>query len=243
MEHETAGAILSGRALGAGYAGNAVLKDADFALQPLEICGVIGPNGAGKTTLLRALFGQLPLRSGTIDLDGEDVGRLPMRERLRRGLSYVPQEHNVFPNLTVIENLHMAIDAHPDRYRLLKFRDRCDEVFDLFPRLAERRNQSAGSMSGGEQRMVAIAIGLMSQPRVLMLDEPTTGLAPQVVHALMATVALLNARERISIVIVEQNIASMLKIVHKLFLVKDGKSVPYDGDPEQLMQREVWEYL
>ena len=236
-------AILSGTGLCSGYGGNLVLKEAGFALRPFEICGIIGPNGAGKTTLLRTLFGLLPLRSGRVEIDGEDVTRLPSSERLRRGVSYVPQERNVFPNLTVVENLKMAADAHPDAKRSHRFRERCDFVFDLFPRLAERRHQSAGSMSGGEQRMIAIAIGLISRPRVLVLDEPTTGLAPQIVQMLMRTVAALNLSERISIVIVEQNIASMLKIVHRLFLVKDGRSTPYAGRPETLAQQHIWEYL
>jgi branched-chain amino acid transport system ATP-binding protein len=242
-ESELTGPIFSGVGLCSGYGSNVVLRNAEFALAPLEICGIIGPNGAGKTTLLRTLFGLLPLRSGRIDLDGEDMSARPLNERLRRGVSYVPQERNVFPNLTVIENLEMTVDAHPDGARRLQFRDRLDYVFDLFPRLAERGAQSVGSMSGGEQRMVAIAIGLMSRPRILMLDEPTTGLAPHIVHLLMSTVAKLNENERISIVIVEQNIVSMLKIVHKLFLVKDGKSAPYAGRPETLAKQQIWEYL
>jgi branched-chain amino acid transport system ATP-binding protein len=235
--------IFSGVGLVSGYGANVVLRNAELTLQPWEICGVIGPNGAGKTTLLRTLFGLLRLRAGRITLDGEDVSALPIRERLSRGVSYVPQERNVFPNLTVLENLEMAVNAHPDHARRPHLGERLDYVFELFPHIAERRRQSAGSMSGGEQRMVAIAIGLMSRPRILMLDEPTTGLAPHIVHLLMSTVAKLNATEQISIVIVEQNIVSMLKIVHKLFLVRDGKSVPYAGRPETLAKQDIWEYL
>lgn len=234
-------ALIRTTALASGYGENIVLRDVDFTLREREICGIIGPNGAGKTTLLSTLYGLLPLSGGSIRYAEEDVGALAPQQRRLRGISYVPQEKNVFPNLTVLENLELALTGLPDA--ALHFRDRVERIFDLFPRLAERRKQAAGLMSGGEQRMVAISIGLMANPRVLLLDEPTTGLAPNMVHQLMETISTLNRRDGISTIIVEQNIMSMLTIVDSLYLVKDGRGRRYEGDPKGIAKQNIWEYL
>jgi branched-chain amino acid transport system ATP-binding protein len=234
--------ILSATNLRSGYGANVVLQGTDFALRPGAICGVIGPNGAGKTTLLRTLHGLLPLRSGRIEYDGRDISAASPAERLRGGLSYVPQERNVFPNLTVTENLELGLTAFPAAERARRLTGRLEYVFGLFPRLAERRRQLAGLMSGGEQRMVAISIGLMSEPRVLLLDEPTTGLAPLVLHQLMSTIQGLN-RQGISTVIVEQNVISLLQIVAELYLVKGGSCSRYPGDPRSIGEQKIWEYM
>lgn len=235
--------ILSANGITSGYQGERVLHQADFALTKGEMCGIIGPNGAGKTTLLRTLYGLLPLDEGNIFFESENVSGWTPRSLRLLGIGYVPQEMNVFPNLSVAENLDLALTGRPELRRPDRFKKRLDYIYDLFPRLAERRNQVAGLMSGGEQRMVAISIGLMAQPNVLLLDEPTTGLAPSFVQQLMNTMASLNRNEGITIVIVEQNIMSMLKIVHSLYLLKDGRSQRFEGDPEEIASKNIWEYM
>jgi branched-chain amino acid transport system ATP-binding protein len=234
--------MLSATDLRAGYGANLVLQGAQFALGEGSICGIIGPNGAGKTTLLRSLYGLLPLQSGEVRFDGRDITRSSPGERLRAGIGYVPQERNVFPNLTVTENLELGLIAFAPAERARRLHGRLEKIFALFPRLAERRGQLAGLMSGGEQRMVALGIGLMAEPRVLFLDEPTTGLAPLVVHQLMATIKALN-RDGLSTVVVEQNVLSLLDIVDELYLVKAGRCTRYEGDPRSLGQQKIWEYM
>jgi branched-chain amino acid transport system ATP-binding protein len=234
--------ILSATRLSVSYGSQAVLRDIDFSLEPTEICGIIGPNGAGKTTLLRSLYGLLRARSGRICVEGHDITEKGVRERLERRISYVPQERSVFPNLTVTENLDLAVDALPASRQTGREVQK-ELVLELFPRLKERSLQLAGTMSGGEQRMVAISIGLMSQPRVLLLDEPTTGLAPQIVHNLMDVIKRLNRDCGIATVIVEQNILSTAKIADRIYIVKDGRGSEFQGSPNQLTKQQIMECL
>ena len=233
--------ILSATGIVTGYGLQTVLRDVSFELRAGTIGGIIGPNGAGKTTLLRSLFGLLPLTAGRVTFEGKDITPLSPRARMRLGIAYVPQERSVFTNLSVLENLEIAVTSFVDRRA--RFRRQIDVVYSLFPRLRERQRQLAGSMSGGEQRMVAIGIGLMAAPRILMLDEPTTGLAPQAVHQLMTAIKTLNVEHGISAVVVEQNILSMLKIVDSVQLVKDGRAKAYSGQPSDLTEQNLWEYL
>lgn len=224
----------------AGYGDHRVLRDASISVRPGGICGLIGSNGAGKTTLFRAIMGLIPY-DGDVTFDGTPLRGLSPLARRRIGMSYVPQERNVFPNLAVEENLQVA-------YRTLRrdgsgFDARRDYVYSIFPRLLERREQLAGSMSGGEQRTLAIAIGLMHEPRLLLLDEPTTGLAPLVVHQLMNTIRELNVSKRVTTVIVEQNIISMSRIVDDLFVLKDGQCRRLEAGAEALGSQKIWEYL
>src|SRR3954465_4552465 len=234
--------MLSATDLRAGYGANLVLQGAQFALGEGSICGIIGPNGAGKTTLLRSLYGLLPLQSGEVRFDGRDITRRSPGARLRAGVGCGPQEPNVSPNLAFTENLELGLIAFAPAERARRLHGRLEKIFALFPRLAERRGQLAGLMSGGEQRMVALGIGLMAEPRVLFLDEPTTGLAPLVVHQLMATIKALN-RDGLSTVVVEQNVLSLLDIVDELYLVKAGRCTRYEGDPRSLGQQKIWEYM
>jgi branched-chain amino acid transport system ATP-binding protein len=227
--------------ISAGYGRNRVLHDVTMSVAKGDIVGLIGPNGSGKTTLLRTLFGVTPPMQGRIEFEDEDVVGLSPRQRLQRGMAYVPQERNVFPNLSVRENLEIA--AASVAPTAVEYRDRRDFVLSLFPRLAERQNQLAGSMSGGEQRMVAIGIGLMAKPRLLMLDEPTTGLAPQIVHQLMSVIQKLNAEHGATIIIVEQNILSLVKVVAAVELVKGGVVRRYPGKPAEIIGKNIWEYL
>jgi len=233
--------LLSVDSVIAGYGDHRVLKGASIEVHSGGICGLIGPNGAGKTTLFRAIMGLIP-SEGEIALGGSPLrGLLPLARR-QAGVSYVPQERNVFPNLGVEENLEVA-------YRSLasqggaSFDSRREYVYGAFPRLAQRRLQLAGSMSGGEQRTLAIAIGLMHEPRVLLLDEPTTGLSPLVVHLLMNTIRELNASRGVTIVIVEQNIISLSRIVGDLFVLKDGVCRCLEAGTQTLATQKIWEYL
>lgn len=235
--------VLTVSNLRGGYGRKQVLRDAGLMLASGEISGVIGPNGAGKTTLLRAIYGLLELDAGTITYDGSDITKLPARSRLLQGIGYVPQERNVFPSLSVSDNLDLALNVLSAKGDAHGRKKRREFVFDLFPRLAERRNQPVGVMSGGEQRMVAISLGLVSRPRVLLLDEPTTGLAPVVVHQLMEKIQALNRTEGISTVIVEQNVLSLLEIVQSVYIVKDGHARRFEGRPKDLSKREIWEYM
>jgi len=225
----------------AGYGQNEVLHNASLDLTKGQLLGVIGPNGAGKTTLLRSILGLIELKSGRVEFDGQDISLLSVRDRIVRGIACVPQERNVFPNLSVFENLQIATSAISDTQ--VGRERRTERVFALFPRLHERQRQLAGTMSGGEQRMLAIGIGLMTEPRLLLLDEPTTGLAPQVVHQLMSAIMMLNSEFGIAAIVVEQNILSLLKIAHAIMIVKSGHISTHDGDPSDLANRNVWEFL
>jgi len=236
-------ASLRASGLCGGYGPNQVLHGVSIAAAPGTICGLVGPNGAGKTTLLKALYGILPLYSGSVVLDGKEITRIPVRERPVIGIGYVPQERNVFPNLTVNENLELAGHTIKGNSGALALKERLDYVFTLFPRLAERRSQLAGLMSGGEQRMVALGIGLIARPRLLLLDEPTTGLAPIFVHSLMQTIHSLCKQDGITAILVEQNIASLLTIATSIVILKEGKVLESTITPEQLSSKKIWEYL
>jgi branched-chain amino acid transport system ATP-binding protein len=235
--------VLSIDKIRSGYGGAQVLRDVSLTLRRREVVGIIGPNGAGKTTLLRTIGGLLALEQGKLMYEGGDITRATTLQRRLGGICYVPQERNVFPNLTVLENLEMGFGVGGGKAHGPQFEERRDFVYGLFPRLAERKAQRAGLMSGGEQRMVAIGIGLMLQPKILMLDEPTTGLAPHMVHQLMTSIRSLSDDQGISILLVEQNIIAMLEVVDRLYLVRDGHCLQYEADPKTIGEQNIWEYL
>lgn len=229
--------ILQANGLTAGYGDHIVLRDLDVAFAKEQICAVVGPNGAGKTTLLKCLYGLMAPQRGRVTLDGEVLASASPKNRLAKGIAYVSQERNVFSTLTVVENLTLALTAlqvssHETARRMRS-------VLDLFPRLQDRKGQVVGTMSGGEQRMVAIGMGLMTEPRLLLLDEPTTGLAPSVVHQLMAVIQRLNSERGITTVVVEQNILSLLKIAHSLVVLKNGRCAVYPGTPSSISKEDV----
>lgn len=229
--------ILQATGLTAGYGDHIVLRDMDVSFARQEICAVVGPNGAGKTTLLKCLYGLMAPRQGRVTLDGKVMAQASPKDRLALGLAYVSQERNVFSTLTVVENLTLALTAL--QVSSQETTRRLRSVLDLFPRLQDRKGQVVGTMSGGEQRMVAIGMGLMTEPRVLLLDEPTTGLAPSVVHQLMALIQRLNSERGITTVVVEQNILSLLKIAHSLVVVKNGRCAVYPGLPSSISKEDV----
>jgi branched-chain amino acid transport system ATP-binding protein len=204
--------------LRSGYGGVTVLKGLDFAVGD-EVFAVLGANGAGKTTLLATLARLLPLMGGTIRFAGEDISHLPPYETAARGVAYVPQEHGVFPNLTVLDNLRVGgmIGARPREERMA-------EVFELFPDLRGMQRQVAGTLSGGESRMVACGRALMQDPRVLLLDEPTAGLSPLYVDLFMGKVREMHETRGVAIVLAEQNATKALQVADRVMVLSLGEA-------------------
>jgi branched-chain amino acid transport system ATP-binding protein len=203
----------------AGYGGaDEILKGVDFNVGAGEIACIVGPNGAGKSTLLKTIAGLLKPKQGRIVLEGNDIaGQLP-RDIARRGLAYVPQEHNVFPTLTVRENLEMG--GYVDTTHI---EARIEKAYHRFPVLAEKRRHAARAMSGGERQMLAMAMALMVEPRVLLLDEPSAGLSPVAAEKLFDAIIEIN-REGLAIGMVEQNASEALAISHRAFILVDGRN-------------------
>ena len=201
-----------------GYGGAEVIHDVSIALGRGEIVTLIGPNGAGKSSVMNAVLGILAIVGGRIVLQGEDVTGTPPERVVRMGLSYVPQTGNVFPNLTVHENLEMGAYIRSD-----DFRPRMEEMYALFPPLAERRRDPAGSLSGGQRQMVAIAKALMVDPVVLLLDEPTAGLSPRFRGEIFEVVRRVNA-DGTPILMVEQNARQALGIADRGYVLVDGRN-------------------
>jgi len=226
--------MLDVKNLHSGYGDVAVLHDVSFTVEN-EIFAVLGANGAGKTTLLKTLSKLLPVSSGSLSWLGEDITSTPAFDLTARGIAYVPQEQNVFPDLSVAENLSLgALVGTRDK------QERLDEVFDLFPRLADRRGQSAGSLSGGEGQMLAVGRALMQDPKVILLDEPSAGLSPLFVDILFEKISDTRTNRGVAIVLAEQNAIKTLEIADRVLvlslgemhLLKDAK----DLDRKELME-------
>jgi neutral amino acid transport system ATP-binding protein len=216
----TASPVLAVENLVAGYAAEAdILKGVSIFVAAHEIVSVVGPNGAGKSTLMKAIFGLLKPRSGRVTVSGAAVSGLRPSEIARLGVGYVPQRANVFPSLTVAENLEIGLSAAPNK----SLARRLEAMYRLFPRLAERRRQTVGSMSGGERQMVAVARALMPEPSTLLLDEPSAGLAPMLVDSMFAQVSAIN-REGIAILMVEQNARQALALSHRGYVLDLGQN-------------------
>ena len=211
------------------YGKNHVLKDVSIRLDEGAIVALIGSNAAGKTTTLRTLMGLKEQRSGEVRLAGESVSGLSTVERVRRGMVLVPEGRQCFTQFTVLENLEMGAYHRADRDRIGA---EIDAVCALFPRLAERKTQRAGSMSGGEQQMLAIGRGLLSRPRVLLLDEPALGLAPIIVEEIEATIHKL-AGQGMTILLAEQNAALALRLANRAYVLESGR-VSVSGTSEEL---------
>jgi branched-chain amino acid transport system ATP-binding protein len=197
------------------------LHGVTFDVREGEIVALVGANAAGKTTTLRVISGTLPARGGRVTFDGEDLSRVPAYERVGRGIVQVPEGRRLFPFMTVRENL--LLGAHPAAARAEQTRS-LTYVLDLFPILAERTAQMAGSLSGGEQQMCAIGRALMTKPRLLMLDEPTLGIAPVLVQKIFETVAAIN-RAGVTILLVEQNVRRALALAHRACVLENGRLV------------------
>ena len=222
-------ALLELEALEAGYGEVQVLWGISLAAKRGELTTIVGANGAGKTTTLRALMGTIPSRRGRVLFEGEDVTKLPAHAKAARGIVLVPEGRQLFAAMTVEENLEMG--AFSGRARR-KFDASLGEVFELFPRLKERRRQKAGTFSGGEQQMLAIARGLMSAPEILIIDELSLGLAPVVVHQLFSTLKALKA-SGLSILLVEQNVHLAFALSDHAYVVAEGRLFT-EGPPAEL---------
>jgi branched-chain amino acid transport system ATP-binding protein len=216
-------------AISAHYAKNQVLRAVDLKVAAGEVVALIGANAAGKSTTMRLIAGLKRATSGAIRLDGVDIEPLSTPKRVRLGIALVPEGRQVFPQSTVLENLTMGAYHRPDRNDI---RRDIEAMFAMFPRLGERRLQRVGSMSGGEQQMVAIARGLMAKPKCLLLDEPTLGLAPVIVDEISLTIAKL-AREGMTILLAEQNAAMALDVASRAYVLAAG-AISAQGTPEQL---------
>lgn len=221
-------ALVEAKGLIAGYLpGVNILNGCDLYANEGELVGIIGPNGAGKSTLLKALFGLVKVREGSVTLKGTEITNKRADELVKLGIGFVPQTNNVFPSLTIQGNLEIGAFQSMD-----KFQERADYVMELFPTLAKRRNQKAGSLSGGERQMVAMARALMMNPSVLLLDEPSAGLSPALQDEVFILVRKIN-QTGVTVIIVEQNARRCLQIVDRGYVLDQGKNA-YEGSGKSL---------
>ena len=225
--------ILKAEDITAGYTEIDILHNINIRVRSGEIVSVIGPNGAGKTTLLKTIFGILKPRHGNVTLKDEDITALKPDRVVRKGISYVPQVDNVFPSMTIQENLEMGAFIRDDDYS-----QRLDEVYDLFPVLRERKKQKVGHLSGGQRQMVAMGRALMLDPQVLLLDEPSAGLAPFLVSMIFEKIKEINGTG-VAMIIVEQNARQALKMAHHGYVLAMGRNVMDDNGEALLANEEV----
>ncbi|MBB5346479.1 ABC transporter ATP-binding protein [Desulfoprunum benzoelyticum] len=216
----------------AGYGNILAIKDIDLEINEGEIITLIGANGAGKSTTLMTISGIVPSRSGRILFDDREIQRKEPDEIVRLGICQVPEGRHIFPELTVQENLDMGAFLRRDKKEIK--RD-IDYVFSLFPILAERRGQDGGTLSGGEQQMLAMSRALMARPRLLLLDEPSMGLAPLVIRQIFEIIKQINAENRTTIFLVEQNANQALHIAHRGYVIENGRIV-FSGKAEELLK-------
>ncbi len=221
--------FLIGEKMTGGYGkGPDILHECTIAVEKGEIAVIVGPNGAGKSTAMKAVFGMLDIRGGSVRLDGEDITRLTPQARVAKGMAFVPQTSNIFTSLTVEENLEMgAFLRHDD------ISETMEQVYGLFPILREKRHQAAGELSGGQRQQVAVGRALMTQPTLLMLDEPTAGVSPIVMDELFDRIIEV-ARTGISILMVEQNARQALAIADKGYVLVQGRNA-YTGTGRELL--------
>jgi branched-chain amino acid transport system ATP-binding protein len=201
-----------------GYGGANILNGVNIGIETNEIGVIVGPNGAGKSTTLKALFGLLRVSQGTVVFNGNTITNFPPEKLVREGLSYVPQEFNVFPTMSVQENLEMGAYIRRD-----DFRDLIDQVYGFFPPLKGKRKQPAGELSGGQRQMVAIGRALMTEPKLLLLDEPTAGLSPLYMDEIFERIIAING-SGVGILMVEQNARQALAIAHRGFVLATGRN-------------------
>jgi branched-chain amino acid transport system ATP-binding protein len=225
--------------LHAGYGKAEVLRGLTISAAPREVVTVIGPNGAGKSTLLGALMGLLPVMSGRIEFDGQDLTRMPLEERVLAGLALVPEKRELFGIMSVEDNLLLG-GWRPKRLGISKWRDGLERVYTQFPRLKERRQQRAGTLSGGERQMLALGRALMGQPKLLMLDEPSLGLAPLVVRDIFSIIHSLRS-SGVTLLLVEQNARAALQVADQGYVLETGDLVLHGPAGELAMDPRVIE--
>ena len=223
--------VLEARDVVSGYGEVEILHKVSIRVEEEEIVTIIGPNGAGKSTLLKTVFGLLTCKRGRVFFGGEDVTGQSPQAMVRKGMCYVPQSDNVFPSLTVQENLEMGAFIRRDNYR-----PKIEEVLTLFPDVMERRHTRAGKLSGGQRQMLALARALMLEPRILLLDEPSASLAPNMVELVFSKILDIN-RTGVAIVMVEQNARESLKLSHRGYVLAMGQN-RLEGSGESLLESE-----
>jgi branched-chain amino acid transport system ATP-binding protein len=224
--------MLEASAIQVAYGDAPALWDVSLTIGDGELVAVVGPNGAGKTTLTNALAGLLPIRGGTLRLNGEDVTATGARARCGRGVAIIPEGRRLFVNMSVEENLEIGCYRRDAR----QFRDASlDKVYAMFPILRERRGQAAGTLSGGQQQMVAIGRALMARPRLILIDEPSLGLAPSIVEQVFAVIRAIHA-DGVSILLIEQNVAKALAVAQRAYVLEGGRIVT-SGPPAELLAR------
>lgn len=218
-----------------GYGAADILKGVSLSVEQGEIVVIAGPNGAGKSTAMKAVFGLVTIRQGKVAFQGADITGEPTERRVHRGIAYVPQERNVFPSLTVAENLDMGAFTRPRTPPAVY-----DRVYALFPPLAEKRRQAAGELSGGQRQMLAVGRALMIEPSLLLLDEPTAGLSPKAMGEIFDCIRAVNA-QGVAILMVEQNAKQALALAHRGYILATGENRFADTGAALLANREVAE--
>jgi len=224
--------LLEGKGVETYYGKIQALKGIDFVVNEGEIATVIGSNGAGKSTLMMTIFGTPRARAGNIIFDGQDITQMPTHKIAHLGLAQSPEGRRIFPRMSVLENLQMGATVRG----LTNLAEDLPKVFKLFPRLDERQSQRAGTLSGGEQQMLAIGRAMMARPRLLLLDEPSLGLAPIIVKQIFDAIRTLNKQEGLTVLLVEQNANHALKLAHRAYVMVNGK-ITMSGTGQELLKR------
>lgn len=226
-------AVLEVRDLHTGYGDIPVLEGVDVTVEADEVVGIVGPNGAGKSTIFKAIMGYLEPWEGTITFDGRSIGGTQPSELVKLGIGYVPQNENVFPKMTVRENLLMGGFTVDDD----TFEENVDDLLGLFPRLQERQNQKVRTMSGGEQKMVAVARALVTRPELVLFDEPSAGLMPKYVDTIFEKIRQIQEARGISFLIIEQNVTTLLENTDRTYVIRDG-GVRLEAESRRLLEEE-----
>jgi branched-chain amino acid transport system ATP-binding protein len=230
--------VLRLNGLEAGYGPKTVISGVSFALEPGQILAFLGHNGAGKTTTLKSIMGVLRPSGGEVLFDGQRIDRLSVAERVGLGLRLLPEGRGIFPDLSVAENIDVVAARNVSAGAMFGVPD----VYALFPALAERRTTRAGSMSGGQQQMLALSLAMLGTPRCLMLDEPSIGLAPNLVERMFQQVREVCKSHAMTAVLVEQNVAAAMKIADRVIIMNNGQIV-FDGDPDEARASNFWHYF